>query len=298
MSPSPIEPPHSPDPLSPAPAAPSPEASAPESGDAILDTHAHLDGPEFADDLPDVIARARAAGVQRILIPAVSWSAFPHLLATCRRFPGYLFPMLGLHPEEVDPAKLDIEGTLTAMEAWLADHHQQIVAIGEVGLDLYWDATYRSEQLAAFRRQVEWAQRYGLPLMIHCRKAQQDLVASLRQAGSAGLRGCFHCFTGSAEQARELLSFSGFCLGIGGALTFKKAKLPQVLAQCVPLSRIVLETDAPYLTPVPHRGERNESAHLVHVVEKLSEVYNLPAEEIRRQTALNARRLFFPQEKS
>ena len=289
----------------------------------MLDTHAHYDGPEYADDLDEVIVRAREAGVERVLVPGVNWQDFPHLLAVCNRFPGYLYPMVGLHPEEVNPTKIDITTTLSEMEAWLSIHHNEVVAIGEVGLDYYWDATYREDQIKVFARQVEWALHFQLPLMIHCRKAQQDLVhtlqsfravparratsdepsmphghSSLFTLHSSLLKGVFHCFTGSAEQARELLSFPGFCLGIGGALTFKKAKLPQVLADNVPLERIVLETDAPYLTPVPHRGQRNESAYLVHVVELLSTIYHLPPETIRQQTTRNALRLFFPGEEA
>ena len=283
----------------------------------MLDTHAHYDGPEYTDDLDEVITRAREVGVERVLVPGVNWQDFPHLLTVCNRFPGYLYHMVGLHPEEVNPTKIDIHATLSEMEAWLTIHHNEVVAIGEVGLDYYWDATYREEQINVFARQVEWALHFQLPLMIHCRKAQQDLVHTLREAvgswrraltlppsggswrgASPLLKGVFHCFTGSAEQARELLSFPGFCLGIGGALTFKKAKLPQVLADNVPLERIVLETDAPYLTPVPHRGQRNESAYLVHVVELLSTIYHLPPETIRQQTTRNALRLFFPEEEA
>ena len=283
----------------------------------MLDTHAHYDGPEYADDLDEVITRAREAGVERVLVPGVNWQDFPHLLTVCSRFPGYLYPMVGLHPEEVNPTKIDLAATLSEMEAWLTIHHNEVVAIGEVGLDYYWDTTYREEQIDVFARQVQWALRFQLPLMIHCRKAQQDLVHTLRgvvgswrrdltlppsggswRGASPLLKGVFHCFTGSAEQARELLSFPGFCLGIGGALTFKKAKLPQVLADNVPLERIVLETDAPYLTPVPHRGQRNESAYLVHVVELLSTIYQLPPETIRQQTTRNALRLFFPGEEA
>ena len=277
----------------------------------MIDTHAHYDGPEYADDLSEVIARSKEAGVERVLVPGVNWQDFPHLIAVCNRFPGYLYPMVGLHPEEVNPTKIDILTTLQEMEAWITNHHNEVVAIGEVGLDYYWDTTYSEEQINVFTQQVQWALRFQLPLMIHCRKAQQDLVRTLREVvgswrrdltlppsggswrgASPLLKGVFHCFTGSAEQARELLSFPGFCLGIGGALTFKKAKLPQVLADNVPLERIVLETDAPYLTPVPHRGQRNESAYLVHVVELLSTIYHLPPETIRQQTTRNALRLF------
>lgn len=266
----------------------------------IIDTHAHLDGPEFENDLDEVLQRASQAGVQRILVPAINWKDFPHLLSVCAQHPNQLHPMLGLHPEEVNPTTCDITTTLNQMEDWLRDNHTRIVAIGEIGLDLYWDDTYKEEQIRVFARQVQWALQYDLPLMIHVRKAQNELVSTLRNLPpnqQAALRGVFHCFTGSPEQARELLTFPKFCLGIGGALTFKKAKLPQTLAQHVPLNRLVIETDAPYLTPAPHRGQRNESAFTLHVAKKLAETYSLTVEEIAQATTQNAMALFFPNEK-
>lgn len=262
----------------------------------IIDTHAHLDGPEFADDLDAVLQRARQAGVAHILVPATNWVDFPHLLSVCSEH-ACLHPMMGLHPEEVDPTKIDLQDTLAQMEAWLSKNHERIVAIGEIGLDFYWDDTFKAQQIEVFIRQVGWALQYDLPLMIHMRKAQPELVHALRSLsprGQAALRGVFHCFTGSPEQARELLQFPGFYFGIGGVLTFKKAKLPRTLAQDVPLSRIVIETDAPYLTPEPLRGRRNESAFTPLIADKLAETYSLPVEEIARATTQNARELFFP----
>lgn len=258
----------------------------------IIDTHAHLDGPEYADDLPDVIQRARDAGVRHILIPAVNWTDFPHLLHTCQQFPNYLHPMLGLHPEEVNPTKINIPDTLNQMEAWLEANATTPIAIGEIGLDYYWDTTYAGDQINVLLQQTQWALRHSLPLMIHCRKAQQALVDTL-QPYATQLTGVFHCFTGSPEQACQLLNtFPQFALGIGGAITFKNAHLPQTLVQCVPLTRIVIETDAPYLTPVPHRGQRNESAYTTLIVRKLAETYHLSDDQIARQTTLNAQRIF------
>lgn len=256
----------------------------------MIDTHSHIDGPEFADDLPDVLLRAQAAGIEKIFVPAINATALPHLLELCGQHPGRLYPMVGLHPEEVQPDKIDVAATLDYLEQQLQAAHP--LAIGEVGLDFYWDDTYRQEQTDAFERQVEWAERYDLPLMIHARKAHNELISLLRRHHPERLRGVFHCFTGSAEMARQLLQFPNFVLGIGGVLTFKKSKLPQVLADEVPLSRIVLETDAPYMAPVPHRGERNEPAFVAHVAALLADIYATTLSEVDRQTTANVHSVF------
>lgn len=258
----------------------------------MIDTHSHIDGPEFADDLDTVLSRAQAAGVERVFVPAINAEGLPHLLDVCRRHPGRLYPMVGLHPEEVRPDKIDVPATLDTLERQLAS--SSAIAVGEVGLDFYWDDTYRAEQLAAFERQIEWAEHYDLPLMIHARKAHNELVELIRRHHPDRLRGVFHCFTGSAEMARQLLAFPHFMLGIGGVLTFKKSKLPQVLAAEVPLTRIVLETDAPYMAPVPHRGERNEPAFVALVASQLAEVYATTLSEVDRQTTANVSAVFGP----
>ena len=165
------------------------------------------------------------------------------------------------------------------------------VAVGEVGLDFYWDTTFRKEQLEAFRIQIEWAIRYHLPLVIHVRSAHRELLDVMTEYSGCGLRGIFHCFGGTLAEATQLLSYEGFCLGIGGVLTFKKSTLPDVLSQ-IPLSRVVLETDSPYLAPVPYRGQRNESAYVAEVLRKVADVYGMPVAEVERQTDQNAKRIF------
>ena len=254
----------------------------------MIDTHSHLYGPEFAEDIDEVIARARVAGVERVLLPNINKESIQPMLSLCEAYPDFFSPMLGLHPEDVTSDYLPL---LDEMERALQMPAHPYVAVGEVGLDFYWDTTYAKQQLDAFRRQVEWAVRYQLPLMIHCRAAHRELVQIMEDYREANLSGVFHCFGGTLQEAEELLSFPGFVLGIGGIVTFKKSPLPDVLTQ-VPLDRIVLETDAPYLAPSPHRGQRNESAFLVATRNKLAQIYALPPEEIDECTNATVRRIF------
>ena len=242
----------------------------------MTDTHSHIYGPEFADDIDEVIARARAAGVTRILLPNINRDTVRPMLALCQAHPGYLFPMMGLHPEDV---AADYSAVLDEMEHLLQQPGHPYVAVGEVGLDFYWDTTFRDEQLCAFRRQVEWAVRYRLPLVIHCRAAHREMVNILNDYRREPLTGIFHCFGGTLEEARELLAFPGFALGIGGLVTFRKSPLPDVLPH-LPLSRIVLETDSPYLAPTPYRGRRNESAYVALTRDALAHIYKVAPEEV------------------
>ncbi|MBO4451728.1 MAG: TatD family hydrolase [Bacteroidaceae bacterium] len=251
----------------------------------IIDTHSHLDGEEFADDLPEVIRRAKDAQVEKILVPNVNLQGLPHLIEVCDAYPGYLFPMIGLHPEDV---KDDYQSQLDQMYALLEANPSRFTAIGEVGLDFYWDETYRAQQLDAFEQQIQWAKHFGKPLMIHARNAFQEIIEIMEQHRYDRLEGVFHCFTGTEDEARKLLSFEGFKLGIGGVLTFKKSTLPEVLKNAVPLSRIVVETDSPYLAPVPHRGKRNESAFIIEIVRRLTEIYACNMENIATETKKNA----------
>ena len=193
--------------------------------------------------------------------------------------------MIGLHPEEV---KTDYQSQLDQMLAMLETNPTLFTAIGEVGLDFYWDETYRKEQIDAFEQQIEWAVRFDMPLMIHARNAFQELTEIMETHRNENLKGVFHCFTGTEDEARKLLTFEGFKLGIGGVLTFKKSTLPQVLKNAVPLSRIVVETDAPYLAPVPHRGKRNESAFIIEIIKRLTEIYACNWENIAIETQKNA----------
>lgn len=252
----------------------------------FIDTHCHLDGEEFRDDLEAVVARAREAGVGAIGIPGIDLASCDTVLAMCRKYPDYCHPMLGLHPEEV---KADWQAVLEQIKPRLGD--PQVIAIGEVGLDFYWSREFEQGQLAAFEEQVRWAVELQLPLMIHCRKAQHEMVAILKRYRYDLPGGVFHCFTGNEQEARELLQFERFALGIGGVLTFKKSHLPEVLPACVPLDRIVLETDAPYMAPVPMRGKRNEPAFVAYVLQRLAEAYGVDAETVADQTNTNCEKI-------
>lgn len=253
----------------------------------FIDTHAHLDGEEFREDLDAVIARAREAGVGAIFLPAIDVATSERISALCLQYPGYLYPMMGLHPEEV---RADWRTQLAAIKALLS--HSSIIAIGEVGLDFYWSREFEHEQLEAFEQQIEWSVETRLPLMIHCRKAQNEMVRLLRHYENELPGGVFHCFTGNQHEATELLQFDRFVLGIGGVFTFKKSHLPEALSQSVPLDRIVLETDSPYMAPVPMRGQRNESAYVKHVLHKLAESYGVTDDEIAQRTTANVQRIF------
>ena len=251
----------------------------------MIDTHCHLDGEEFKDDLDAVVARAKEAGVTAIGVPGIDLKSCDSVMALCQRYPDYCFPMLGLHPEEV---KADWQEVL----AQIKPHLLGGVAIGEVGLDFYWSLEFEQEQLLAFEEQVKWSVELQLPLMIHCRKAQNEMVAILKRYKDDLPGGVFHCFTGNALEAQELLQFDRFVLGIGGVLTFKKSHLPEVLPAVVPLDRIVLETDAPYMAPVPMRGQRNEPAFVAYVLRRLAEAYGVSEEEVERVTDANVARVF------
>lgn len=252
----------------------------------FIDTHAHLDGTEFAADLDAVVARAAEAGVGGVFLPAIDLPSVDTVLAACDRYPGYLRPMIGLHPEEV---RADWRDVLSAMRPMVDD---RFIAIGEVGLDFYWSREFEREQLEAFEEQVRWSVETRKPLMIHCRKAQNEMVALLRRYEGDLPGGVFHCFTGNAIEAAELLRFERFVLGIGGVLTFKKSHLPEVLPACVPLDRIVIETDSPYMAPVPVRGQRNESAFALHVLRRLAECYGVSDDTVAATTTATVRRVF------
>ena len=258
----------------------------------MIDTHCHLDGEEFAEDLEQVISRAREAGVEAIGVPGIDLKSCDTVMALCERYPDFCFPMLGLHPEEV---KADWQEVLERIKISLTSYLSpltSIIAIGEIGLDFYWSREFEDAQLQAFEEQVRWSIEGQLPLMIHCRKAQNEIVTILKRYKDELPGGVFHCFTGNTLEAQELLQFDHFVLGIGGVLTFKKSKLPETLAEVVPLDRIVLETDAPYMAPVPMRGQRNEPAFVAHVCRKLAEVYGVSEETVDMVTTANAARIF------
>ena len=264
----------------------------------IIDTHTHLDAEEFDADRPEVFARAKAAGVCNVFLPAIDVKTTRQVLSLSDAYPGYAFPMVGLHPEEV---KTDWREQLAELRQLLADDRSasadvptrgRFIAIGEVGLDYYWSREFEQEQLEAFEQQVRWSVETGLPLMIHCRKAQNEMVHLLRQYEAQLPGGVFHCFTGNRREAEELLSFDRFVFGVGGVSTFKSSHRREDLPAAVPLDRLVLETDSPYMAPVPHRGQRNESAFVVEVLRTLAQSYGVSVEELARATNENVYRVF------
>lgn len=250
----------------------------------MIDTHSHIYGPEFDDDRAEVLQRARLAGVDKVLLPNINEESIARMLQVAKEYPDMCYPMMGLHPEDV---KEDWAQVLERMEMQL----DGMIAVGEVGLDFYWDTTFRKEQIEAFERQICWAVERNLPLVIHMRKAEQELLEVMGRHKSDGLRGVFHCFGGSKETASRMLKHEGFVLGIGGVVTFKNSRLAETLRH-VPLDRIVLETDAPYLAPVPYRGKRNEPSYVAHVARFLSDIYNVSEEEVNNVTNLAVKRVF------
>lgn len=267
----------------------------------IVDTHTHLDGEEFEEDRSEVILRAKEAGVGMVFLPAIDVKTSEAVLKLSHEYPGYAYPMVGLHPEEV---KADWKEQLKKIEAILDEHLTAVdglngikyksdyIAIGEIGLDFYWSREFEKEQLEAFEKQVEWSCETGLPLMIHCRKAQNEMLHILRKWKDKLPGGVFHCFTGNQQEAKELLEYDNFVLGIGGVSTFKSSHLREDLPAAVPLERIVLETDSPYMAPVPYRGKRNESAFVVQVMKTLATAYGVSEEEVAKVTNQNVERVF------
>lgn len=267
----------------------------------IVDTHTHLDGEEFDEDRSEVILRAKEAGVGMVFLPAIDVKTSEAVLKLSHEYPGYAYPMVGLHPEEV---KADWKEQLKKIEAILDEHltvvdglngikyKSDYIAIGEIGLDFYWSREFEKEQLEAFEKQVEWSCETGLPLMIHCRKAQNEMLHILRKWKDKLPGGVFHCFTGNQQEAKELLEYDNFVLGIGGVSTFKSSHLREDLPAAVPLERIVLETDSPYMAPVPYRGKRNESAFVVEVMKTLATAYGVSEEEVAKVTNQNVERVF------
>ena len=253
-----------------------------------IDTHCHLDGEEFREDRDAVVQRAREAGCTAIFLPAIDLKTCQTVLDVCAQYPAFCYPMLGLHPEEV---KADWQEQLAEIKFSILNS-QFSIGIGEVGLDFYWSREFEQQQLLAFEEQVRWSVELQLPLMIHCRKAQNEMVAILKKYKNDLPGGVFHCFTGNEQEACQLLEFDNFVLGIGGVSTFKKSHLPEVLPACVPLERLVLETDAPYMAPVPMRGQRNESAYIPYVISKLAEAYGVSEDDICRHTNENVCKIF------
>lgn len=254
----------------------------------FVDTHTHIFVSEFDLDRNEVVERAVSAGVGRLCLPCIDVASVEPILGMCNNYPGICFPMIGLHPTDVTD---NYKEQLQCMKR-LLDENSNFIAVGEVGLDFYWDNTFRNEQLDAFETQIKWAAEADLPLAIHSRNAFDELYEIISGRGNEPLTGVFHCFSGSVDEAVKLLAFDGFILGVGGVLTYKKSTLPSVLATAVPLERIVIETDSPYLPPVPFRGKRNESAFVIEVAKSLADIYNVSLADVARITTENAERVF------
>ena len=251
----------------------------------ITDTHTHLYAEQFDEDRDQMIQKAINLGIKRFFIPAIDSSYYEKMFALERAFPENIFLMAGLHPTHV---KDDFMEELDMVKKQLNSHN--FYAIGEIGMDLYWDKTYVKEQKEAFLIQISWAKERGLPIVIHCRDAFDEIFEVLDKVNDDRLFGIFHCFTGNKQQAFQIIDY-GFKLGIGGVLTFKNGGLDKFLAE-IPLEHIVLETDSPYLAPVPYRGKRNESSYLIHILDKLIDIYDLTREEIAKVTTENSHEIF------
>ena len=278
----------------------------------MIDTHCHIDEEAFEPDREEVIARQQQSGVQAMIVPGVNVASINSVMELCHAHPGYCYPALGLHPEDV---KADWREQLATVEAAIRAHRSELVAVGEIGLDYYWDKTFKEEQKEVLRRQLLLARELNLPVILHNREATEDILSIVNTIANDQspitndqspmtnnqLRGVFHCYSGSKETAEIILKM-GFYLGIGGVLTFKNSKLSETLRelnqseiknqQSEILNRLLLETDAPYMAPTPHRGERNESRFMALVAERLAQVLNVSVDEIIEATSANARQLF------
>lgn len=252
----------------------------------LIDSHTHLFSEEFDADRALVIERAKAAGVQLFCLPNIDTESIERLNRLSDQYPECCFPMMGLHPTSVNA---HFQQNLDTIRAEL--DKRKYIAIGEIGLDLYWDQTYINEQIQVFEEQLQWSIDRDLPVVIHTRQAFPPVFECLYNIGVDRLRGVFHSFGGTQEELEKIMLCENFMIGINGVITYKKANFRDYLS-IFPLERIILETDSPYLSPTPFRGKRNEPAYLLHAAEKLAEVYNLPTEKIVEVTTENTRRLF------
>jgi len=253
----------------------------------ITDTHIHLYADEYQPDLPVLIESAVNAGVQRFLLPNIDAASISPMLELCDQLPGRCYPMIGLHPCYV---KEDFELQLKNIKSAFLKNRHRVIAIGEIGLDFHWDLTFRVQQEEAFLRQLEWAEEFKLPVSIHSRESTSEIIELIRKFGAGRITGVFHCFSGTVEQAKEVIEL-GFYIGIGGVVTFKKSNLPEILT-AIPHNYLLLETDGPYLAPVPFRGKRNEPSYLVLVAQKVAGVLGMDLGQLAEITSRNAEALF------
>ncbi|MBX7225530.1 MAG: TatD family hydrolase [Chitinophagales bacterium] len=259
----------------------------------LIDTHSHLYLDHFKDDITNVMQRCLENGVEQFFLPNIDLASVPPLAQLCQQFPKQCFPMLGLHPCDV---KVDYQRVLEEIKQMIDTKlsifpENKIYAIGECGLDYFWDKTFVAEQKTALNIQAEWALALKLPIVLHTRNSFYDTFVAMKPYAKQGLTGVFHCFTGSWEEAQQVISLENFYMGIGGVLTYKNAGIADVVKQ-IPLEKLVLETDSPYLTPVPFRGKRNESSYTRIIAEKLAEIKEISLEEVAAVTTANAMRLF------
>jgi TatD DNase family protein len=251
----------------------------------LIDTHSHIYSKDYSDDIDQVIERAYQCNVRKIVLPNIDSSSIKSMLDLSNAYPQICFPLIGLHPTSVNE---DYEDELQLLDFWLKK--KKFYGIGEIGIDLYWDKTFLDEQIIVFRHQLQLAKKYKLPIVIHVRDSFDHVFENLFPEINGTLSGVFHSFTGTLEQASRIIEI-GFKIGVGGIVTFKNSGLDKII-QNIPLEHLLLETDSPYLTPVPFRGKRNESSYLIYVAQKIAELHNTTVDEIARITTENAEKLF------
>ncbi len=251
----------------------------------FIDSHSHIYDTGFHEDMDAVMVAAKSVGIEKIYMPGIDSTCIDDMMGMETKYPGFCIPMMGLHPCYV---KENYQEELAIVEGWLTK--RKFAAIGEIGLDYYWDKTFAREQQFVFEQQMQWGLDYGLPINIHTRNAMGEAIEMVKPFAKKGLKGIFHCFSGSKESADQIIEM-GFLLGLGGVLTYKNAGVAEAVVD-IPMEFLVLETDAPYLPPVPYRGKRNEPAFMIEVAKKLAEIKNIPLHEVGEITSENAERIF------
>ena len=252
----------------------------------MIDTHSHIYSEEFDKDRDEVIQRAIDIGIKKIILPNIDSTSLARMLNLESKYPDFCFSAIGLHPTSV---KNDYKNELDIIKSEL--ERKEYIAIGEIGIDLYWDKSFLKEQIIVFKQQLDWSIQYNLPIIIHIRDAFDETMEVLKEYKNEGLRGVFHSFTGNNEQAKQIIDYGGFYIGINGIVTFKNSGLAETVSN-IPLQYILLETDAPYLTPTPYRGKRNESSYIKLILDKLSSILSINKNEIEEITDLNSYKLF------
>lgn len=254
----------------------------------IIDTHSHIYDEQFDADIDEVITRAKANGVEKILLPNVDVETIAQQENLVNKYPDFCIPMMGFHPTSVDE---NWEANLEVIHRKLTENPEKYIAVGEIGIDLYWDKTFFTEQQKVFEQQLQWSIDYNLPVSIHTREATYEAISSIKNIGEERLRGVFHSFVGTEEELSAILELGNFLIGINGVVTYKNTTLREILLN-TDLSKIIIETDAPYLTPVPFRGKRNESSYTIYIAETLAKVYDVSVDEVKEITTANAKWLF------